>query len=200
MEGLANAQREGREGERSPAQAQGGAEEPQTGEAPLAVGERVGPGNPPVATRFRPGRSGNPRGRPKRRRHLGAVVARALSERVAVEETDGRVKRISKLEATVRAIVDGAAKGDARAIKLLFALIKADERALAEAEGARPEGLASEADAIVIAELRRRLGAGGAAPHPNPRPASGARGGPHPGALPQGERGTRAGGTRGDSG
>jgi hypothetical protein len=47
---------------------------------------------------------------------LGAVVARALSERVTVE-TDGRVKRFTKLEATVRAIVDGATKGDARAIK-----------------------------------------------------------------------------------
>jgi Family of unknown function (DUF5681) len=133
--------------------------------APQDEGERgigVGPGRPPVETRFRPGRSGNPRGRPKRKRHLGAVVARALGERVAVEETDGRVRRISKLEATVRAIVDGAAKGDARATKLLFALIKADERALAEAEGRRSEGFASEADAIVIAELRRRLGGGGA--------------------------------------
>jgi hypothetical protein len=42
----------------------------------------------------------------------------------------------------------------------LFALIKADERALSEPEGGRPEVLASEADAIVIAELRRRFAAG----------------------------------------
>jgi Family of unknown function (DUF5681) len=93
---------------------------------------------------------------------LGAVVAAALRERIAVTETDGRVRRLSKLEATVKAIVDGATKGDARATKLLFALIKADERALTEAEGAAREERAGEADATVIAELLRRL----AVPHP----------------------------------
>jgi hypothetical protein len=123
------------------------ADEAPANEAPPAVEERVGYRRPPVATRFRPGRSGNPRGRPRVKRHLGAVVARALSERVAVTETDGRVRRISKLEATVKQIVDGAANGDARATKLLFALIKADERALAEPEDGRRGQLASEADA-----------------------------------------------------
>ena len=132
----------------------------QADEAPQAAGERAGDRRPPVATRFKPGESGNPRGRPRAKRHLGAVVARALRERVTVEETDGRVRRLSKLEATVKQIVDGATKGDARATRLLFALIKADERALSEAEGGRPEGPASEADAIVIAELRRRFAAG----------------------------------------
>ena len=133
---------------------------PPPAEAPAPDGaERVGDRRPPVATRFRPGQSGNPRGRPRRKRHLGAVVARALSERVTVEETDGRVRRLSKLEATVKQIVDGATKGDARATKLLFALIKADERALSEPEGGRGT-LTSEADAIVIAELRRRFAAG----------------------------------------
>jgi hypothetical protein len=133
----------------------------QAGEAPPAGGaERVGDRRPPVATRFKPGQSGNPRGRPRVKRHLGAVVARALRERIPVEESDGRVRRLSKLEAMVKQIVDGATKGDARATRLLFALIKADERALNESEGGRADGLASEADAIVIAELRRRFAAG----------------------------------------
>ncbi len=69
----------------------------ETRSAIASQAERVGYGRPPIATRFRPGRSGNPRGLPKRARHLGAVVARALSERVAVPETDGRVRRLSKL-------------------------------------------------------------------------------------------------------
>jgi Family of unknown function (DUF5681) len=128
------------------------------GEAARANEERARHKGPPLATRFRSGKTGNPRGRPKRARHLGAVVAAALSERVAVTETDGRIRRLSKLEATVRQIVDGAAAGDARSTRLLFALIKADERALTEPEGRRPSQSASEADAIVIAELRRRLG------------------------------------------
>jgi len=127
---------------------------------PLPEGEGeppVGYRRAPVATRFKSGRSGNPRGRPKRARHLGALVAAALGERVAVEEEDGRVRRLSKLEATVRQIVNGAASGDARSIKLLFVLIKTDDRALAEPEPRRP-GERSEADAVVLAELRRRFG------------------------------------------
>ena len=97
-DGFMNAQEEGREGEGSPGREQVGAREPRTAEAPPAAGaERAGPCRPPVATRFRPGQSGNPRGRPRVKRHLGAVVARALRERVTVEETDGRVRRLSKL-------------------------------------------------------------------------------------------------------
>jgi len=160
----------------------------QADEAPPPAGvERVGHCRPPVATRFRPGQSGNPRGRPRVKRHLGAVVARALSERVTIEETDGRVRRLSKLEAMVKQIVDGATKGDARATKLLFALIKADERALSEPEGGRGT-LTSEADAIVIAELRRRFAAGNGLSRAQ---RSGADPSP-PTSLPQGRGGKRS--------
>jgi hypothetical protein len=120
--------------------------------------ERVGYRRPPVATRFKSGRSGNPRGRPKRARNLGAVVAAALRERVLVEEADGRVRRLSKLEAMVRQIVDGATRGDAGSTKLLFALIKADDRALGEPETGRSGQRLAEVDALVMSELRRRFG------------------------------------------
>jgi len=52
------------------------------GEAPPAAAEGVGHCRPPVATRFRLGRRGNPRDRPRQKRRLGTVVAAALSERV----------------------------------------------------------------------------------------------------------------------
>ena len=45
--------------------------------------ERIGYRRPPVATRFRPGQSGNPRGRPRGARNLSTVIAAALGERVA---------------------------------------------------------------------------------------------------------------------
>jgi hypothetical protein len=57
-------------------------------------GYKVGYRHPPPATRFRPGTSGNPRGRPKGARKLATVLAAALAERVVVAE-NGRRKRIS---------------------------------------------------------------------------------------------------------
>jgi hypothetical protein len=117
------------------------------------VNERVGYGRPPMMTRFRPGQSGNPRGRPKRARNLGTVVAAALSERVAINE-NGRRRRITKLEAAVKQLVNRAASGEARATQLLLALVQANEARPAQQDASR----VSDADAIVMVELTRRLG------------------------------------------
>src|SRR5208337_568384 len=60
--------------------------------------ERVGYGRPPIRTRFRPGQSGNPRGRPRGARNLATEIAAALAEKVAVTE-NGRRRHITKLRA-----------------------------------------------------------------------------------------------------
>jgi len=128
-------------------------EEEQRNLEQAVAGERVGYRRPPVGTRFRPGQSGNPRGRPKGARNLSAVVAAALSERVAVNE-NGRRRRITKLEAAVKQLVNRAASGEARATQLLLALVQANEAGRAQQDANR----LGEADAIVMAELTRRLG------------------------------------------
>jgi hypothetical protein len=120
-----------------------------------AESEHVGYGRPPVGTRFRAGQSGNPRGRPKGARNLSTVVAAALSERVAVNE-NGRRRRITKLEAAVKQLVNRAAPGEARATQLLLALVQANEARPAQQDANR----LGDADAIVMAELTRRLGEG----------------------------------------
>ena len=122
------------------------------GEDP-AVDDRVGYGRPPLATRFRPGQSGNPRGRPKGARNLSTVIASALSERVAVTE-NGRRRRITKLEAAIKQLVNRAAAGEARATALLIQLAQANEAKTTQADTER----VGEADAIVMAELQRRPG------------------------------------------
>jgi Family of unknown function (DUF5681) len=81
--------------------------------------ERVGYGRPPIGKRFRPGQSGNPRGRPRGARNVNAVIAAALGERVAVTE-NGKRHRITKLEAAVKQLVNRAASGEARATQLLL--------------------------------------------------------------------------------
>jgi hypothetical protein len=121
-------------------------------EAEPAADYIVGYGRPPLATRFQPGRSGNPRGRPKGARNLATIVAAALGERVTVNE-NGRRRLITKLEAAVKQLVNRAAAGDTRVTQLLLALVQAHE-----GKPARTDlEFASAADAEVIAALLRRL-------------------------------------------
>jgi Family of unknown function (DUF5681) len=122
-------------------------------EAQADVDERVGYRRPPLATRFRPGESGNPRGRPKGARNFSTVIASALSERVAVTE-NGRRRRITKLEAAIKQLVNRAAAGEARATTLLIQLAQANEAKAAQPDTER----GGDADMVVMAELQRRLG------------------------------------------
>jgi hypothetical protein len=128
-------------------------EENSAGQSP-AEGERVGHCRPPLATRFRPGQSGNPHGRPKRPRKLAEMVEEALSEWVEVKKGK-RTRRMSKLEATVRHLANKAAGGEGRAIYVLVSLLQATERGAAAEPNAERN---AEADAIIVAELQRRFG------------------------------------------
>ena len=113
--------------------------------------ERVGRRHPPVVFRFRPGQSGNPRGRPKRNR-VGALVEKALGEKVEVTE-NGRRRSITKLEAAVTQLANSAAKGDQRATQLVLALLPEDHGR----PPPRPPERRSEGDKLVVAELVRRI-------------------------------------------
>src|SRR5690348_17195475 len=57
----------------------------------------VGYGKPPLHTRFKQGRSGNPRGRSRDGKNLSTLLNEALNEPVVVTENSG-LKRISKLK------------------------------------------------------------------------------------------------------
>jgi hypothetical protein len=82
-------------------------------------------------------------------------TAAALNERVAINE-NGRRRRITKLEAAVKQLVNRAASGEARATQLLLAFVQASEARSAQ----QGPGRLSDADAIVMAEFARRLGGG----------------------------------------
>ena len=59
---------------------------------------RVGYRRPPRHSRFQPGRSGNPRGRPPGVKSLSDIVRKIVGQKVTVTE-NGRVRRVPRLEA-----------------------------------------------------------------------------------------------------
>lgn len=81
----------------------------------------VGYRKPPKATQFKPGQSGNPKGRPKGSLSLAGAINKALSEKVAVVE-NGKRRSMSKLDAAIKGLVNRALKGDGRAVTQLLAL------------------------------------------------------------------------------
>ena len=60
---------------------------------------RVGYRRPPRHSRFQPGQSGNPRGRPRGVKSLSDIVRKIVGQKVTVTE-NGRVRRVPRLEAT----------------------------------------------------------------------------------------------------
>ena len=81
----------------------------------------VGYCRPPEHSRFQPGRSGNPSGRPKGTQNFKTLFQKIMKEQISLRE--GSVtKKISKAEAILRGLVLGAMKGDSRSQMTLFKL------------------------------------------------------------------------------
>lgn len=81
----------------------------------------VGYGKPPQHSRFKPGQSGNPKGRPKGAKGLNTLAIEMLGSKVAVR-TAGGTKRISRIEAVMQKILELAMKGNPRALAELLKL------------------------------------------------------------------------------
>jgi hypothetical protein len=82
----------------------------------------VGYRRPPKATRFTAGKSGNPKGRPKGSRSIGAILQTIIRQKISVTE-NGKTRRMSALEVMFRRLVNDAMRSDARALKLLLSLV-----------------------------------------------------------------------------
>lgn len=79
----------------------------------------VGYGKPPKETRFKPGQSGNPKGRTKGARGFDAALDHELKQTVVVTE-NGRSRKLRKRDVVIKTLVNQAMKGDARAIRVLI--------------------------------------------------------------------------------
>lgn len=98
----------------------------------------VGYGRPPVQSRFRPGQSGNPRGRPRgsrnrrtipglREEKLKTLILEEAYRPITVSDPAGRVT-IPMAQAVLRSVAVNAAKGSHRAQRHFTELLAATER------------------------------------------------------------------------
>ncbi len=79
----------------------------------------VGYGKAPARTRFKKGKSGNPKGRPKGAKNFDSVIAEELDGSVPITE-GGRRRRVSKRVVIAKQLVLKATAGDLKATQTIF--------------------------------------------------------------------------------
>jgi hypothetical protein len=114
----------------------------------------VGYGKPPKHTRFKPGRSGNPRGRAKETRNLRTDLAEELAERIAISE-GGRRRAVSRQRGMLKQMMAKALKGDVRAANTVLGLV---ERLLDARADADMSAAVTAQDEAIVADFLRRHG------------------------------------------
>ena len=113
----------------------------------------VGFGNPPEHTQFKPGQSGNPKGRPKGTKNLRTDLGEELAERITVTE-GGKQLFISKQRAMLKSMMAKSIKGDTAAARALINLIIGLE--MVDVKDKQTEALGSD-DLEILAEFKKRL-------------------------------------------
>jgi hypothetical protein len=108
----------------------------------------VGYGRPPKATRFKPGQSGNPRGRPKGAKSIPALLEGELNRKLRVREGN-RERLLTKRELLVRRLVANGVQKGGRDGELLLRMLAS------HAADADPASLPQALDAQDEAILRR---------------------------------------------
>src|SRR5262245_52816892 len=120
-----------------------------------ANGYNIGYGRPPLATRFRKGRSGNPTGRPRKIPDLASDLGRELTRTTEVM-IKGQPRRVSRQRALVRTLVNEGLEGNLAALQLALTLSRQIFGAMAQNK------IESDIDAgiegVIEAEVQRRLG------------------------------------------
>jgi hypothetical protein len=123
---------------------------PEPEDTPSDVGYR----RPPREHRFPPGKSGNPRGRPKKSRNFKTEVADVLNTPIGVagQKRPVSLKKAVFLRQAQRALKDG----DPRAAKTVLDEAHAlDDREAARAAEAQAAAVAAEDEALIAAALAR---------------------------------------------
>jgi hypothetical protein len=88
-------------------------------DASIRQGEKIGYGKPPRGHQFKPGQSGNPKGRPKGVKNESTMLHDLLFKKIDVREA-GRLRKITVLEAILRRIAEESLKGNTKSAAFLL--------------------------------------------------------------------------------
>jgi hypothetical protein len=91
-----------------------------------SVGDQVGYCRPPKQHQFKPGQSGNPKGRPKGTPTLQEVMTKEAAKLIKVKQGD-KIIHVPKAEALARRVIGMALEGDLAAARLVFQLTATSE-------------------------------------------------------------------------
>lgn len=86
-----------------------------------SASDTVGYRRPPKQHQFKPGQSGNPKGRPKGAPTLQELMAKEATKHVKLKQGD-KVIVVPKLEALTRRVFNTALEGDLAAARMVFQL------------------------------------------------------------------------------
>jgi hypothetical protein len=81
----------------------------------------VGRGRPPLLTRWKPGQSGNPKGRPKGAKNIMTCFRQELNRKIDIKER-GIVRMVTSREAIAKTITNRALKGDPKLLPVIMAI------------------------------------------------------------------------------
>jgi hypothetical protein len=113
----------------------------------------TGYGKPPKAHQFQKGRSGNPKGRPKQSPNFRTILKRELAGSIEVTE-GGRRRRMTKVEAMTKQVVNSALKADPKAVAIVLAHTQEAEDDSKSLSGGETF---SEGERCVLEHIRVRL-------------------------------------------
>jgi hypothetical protein len=107
---------------------------------------------PPKSARFKAGRSGNPKGRPKGGRNLKTDLTALMKKRIPIRQ-DGELRQVSGQEAILLSLFEKAVRGDLKAsAQIITMLMKIDSRDPLPPEPA----LVTDNDQAIVEDFLRR--------------------------------------------
>ena len=117
----------------------------------------VGYGKPPEHALFKPGQSGNPKGRKPGSKNVMTLLEETLFATVKVRE-NGKVRRVPAIQACLLNLRNQAIKGESKALDRYIRLATLFQSAQAESSSrTAPEAVDRATDLALLQELQRML-------------------------------------------